>query len=57
MTAETDIQQDLTAAVACQKDGRLSEAMAACRRALTSVPEHVDALHLFGLLKFSAGDL
>jgi len=57
VTAETDIQQDLTAAVACQKDGRLSEAMAACRRALTSVPEHVDALHLFGLLKFSAGDL
>jgi predicted O-linked N-acetylglucosamine transferase (SPINDLY family) len=37
--------------------GRVSEAVALYREALTADPEHPDALHLLGLLAYQCGDL
>jgi tetratricopeptide (TPR) repeat protein len=48
---------DFTRAVECHRGGELAEAALLYRRVLLGAPEHVDALHLLGVVAFQQGDL
>jgi len=48
---------DFQTALRLQRAGRLAEAAEIYRQILRRAPEHFDALHAFGMLRFQSGDL
>jgi tetratricopeptide (TPR) repeat protein len=50
------LDQQLQAALALQRRGALAEARRVCEQILRQAPQHVDALHMLGLLAAQAGD-
>jgi tetratricopeptide (TPR) repeat protein len=51
----TSIADDLASAVQCQRSGDLDEAARLYEQVLARDPNHVDALHLMGLLRLAQG--
>ena len=55
MAASEDVEKAFTKAVTLHQQGNLAQAESLYRQILQSVPHHLDALNLFGLVAMQTG--